>query len=38
MGGKLGVAGVLLLALLGALLLWPVTIQPVGRRAPAAAG
>jgi len=38
MGGKLGVAGVLLLALLGYLLFWPVPIEPVAWRAPAAAG
>jgi sugar lactone lactonase YvrE len=38
MGGKLGVAGVLLVALLGYLLFWPVPIEPVAWRAPAAAG
>jgi len=38
MGGTLRVAGVLLLALLGYLLFWPVPIEPVAWQAPASAG
>jgi sugar lactone lactonase YvrE len=38
MGGSLRVAGVLLFALLGYLLFWPVPIEPVAWQAPASAG